>query len=84
MLEQISQGSVYRNKKNGQLYTILHIGMFSERIEGFSTEIEPLVPVVVYMPLYDSKHKIWVRPLRLFMEKFEEPIEENRGKNRWV
>jgi hypothetical protein len=61
MTEQdLIQGFVYRNLKNKQAYELIGIGKHSETLED----------VVVYQALYDEEG-IWVRPLDLFLVKFE-------------
>jgi hypothetical protein len=62
MIETVYAGQNYRNKKNRQLYKVLLIGKHSETLED----------VVGYLALYKCKNDIWVRPLDLFKEKFEE------------
>lgn len=50
---------IYKHYK-GQKYLALGVAKHSETLEEF----------VVYIPLYDNKEsKVWVRPLRMFMEK---------------
>lgn len=49
---------VVRNKKNGQLYSVV----------GCATHSETLEPTVVYVA---GDGTMWTRPLQLFLEKFE-------------
>lgn len=53
-------GQYYRNKKNKQKYVLVDMATHSETLE----------PMIVYQALYGD-NKIWVRPLDLFLEKFE-------------
>lgn len=72
-------GKVYRHYK-GKEYLVLHIAKHSETLED----------MVVYQALYGEK-RIWVRPIRMFLEKvevegkivnrFEEKIIKNKENN---
>lgn len=62
-------GKVYRHYK-GKEYLVLHIAKHSETLED----------MVVYQALYGEK-KIWVRPLKMFLEKVEV---EGKRVNRFV
>jgi hypothetical protein len=61
MLEKVEEGEYYRNKKNQQLY----------QVGDFATHTETLETMVCYYSVRDVE-KLWVRPLELFKEKFEE------------
>ncbi|MGF6951902.1 hypothetical protein QF028_004407 [Neobacillus sp. B4I6] len=51
---------IYQNNKNKQLYKVINLATHSETLE----------PMVVYMALYPN-FKVWIRPLDLFLEKFQ-------------
>ncbi len=52
----------YRHSKTGKLYTVIGVAKHSETLED----------LVVYECLYDNpKSKIWVRPLKMFLEEVE-------------
>lgn len=52
----------YRHSKTGNLYRVLAVGLHSE------TEEE----LVVYECLYkNQKSQIWIRPLKMFLERVE-------------
>jgi hypothetical protein len=62
--KDLRPGDLYRNKKNGKWYLLLHLAGHSETMEE----------LVIYKPLADDKSapfKVWARPLSLFCEKFE-------------
>lgn len=76
MLEKVERGKKYRNIKKGSIYYVHMLGVHSETQEK----------MVVYSTL-DTVHKplwspsetiqvisseIWIRPLELFKERFEE------------
>jgi hypothetical protein len=61
MLDKVEVDEFYRNKKNRQIY----------QVQDLATHTETLEHLVVYYSLKDVD-KIWVRPLELFKEKFEE------------
>lgn len=74
MLESVNVGINYRNKKNGKEYLVLARG---KNTEGDQED------VIIYtcdeldfgpqtIPVYQPPRQIWVRPLWLFKEKFEE------------
>lgn len=63
MLESVKVGNVYRNKKNSNEYLVLDIG---KNTEG------DMEDVVIYVRCGQIGDQIWVRPLWLFKEKFEE------------
>ena len=53
---------VYQHSKTGNLYRVIGIAKHSETLEE----------LVVYETLYDNpKSKLWVRPLKMFLEKVE-------------
>ena len=58
-LEQVKIGSKYRHFK-GKEYLVLHVAKHSETMED----------MVVYQALY-GEMGIWVRPLKMFMDKKE-------------
>jgi len=58
-LEQVKIGSKYRHFK-GKEYLVLHVAKHSETLED----------MVVYQALY-GEMGIWVRPLKMFMDKKE-------------
>ena len=53
----------YRHYKTGKEYEVIGVAHHSETLE----------PLVIYRALYDSpdfgKNALWVRPLKMFMEK---------------
>ncbi|HWY80047.1 MAG TPA: DUF1653 domain-containing protein [Candidatus Sulfotelmatobacter sp.] len=50
----------YKHSKTGNFYRVLAIAKHSETLEEF----------VVYECLYDNpQSKVWVRPLKMFLEK---------------
>lgn len=52
----------YRHSKTGKLYTVIGVAKHSETLED----------LVVYECMYDNpKSKIWVRPLKMFLEEVE-------------
>lgn len=52
----------YRHSKTGNFYRVIGVAKHSETLED----------VVVYECLYENaKSKIWVRPLKMFVEKVE-------------
>ena len=52
----------YKHSKTGRLYTVLGVAKHSETLED----------LVVYESLYDNPlSKLWVRPLKMFVEKIE-------------
>jgi hypothetical protein len=52
----------YRHSKTGNFYRVLGVAKHSETLED----------LVIYECLYDnSKSKIWVRPLKMFLEEVE-------------
>lgn len=52
----------YIHSKTGRLYHVIGIAKHSETLED----------LVVYEALYDNpKSKLWVRPLKMFLEKVE-------------
>lgn len=61
MLKTVREGEYYRNKKNKQIY----------QVEDLATHSETLEKMVCYYPVKEVD-KLWVRPLSLFREKFEE------------
>lgn len=58
-VRKLKIGKVYRHYK-GKEYLALHIAKHSETLED----------MVVYQTLYGEK-QIWVRPLKIFLEKVE-------------
>ena len=48
---------IYKHYK-GKFYQVICLAKHSETLED----------VVVYKPLYESEHKVWVRPLHMFQE----------------
>lgn len=56
---KLNIGKVYRHYK-GKEYLVLHIAKHSETLED----------MVVYQALYGEK-RIWVRPLKMFLEQVE-------------
>lgn len=58
MLENVQLNHSYRNIKTQKIYTVLLIGKHSETQE--------------LMVVYQRFDEIWVRPLDLFREKFED------------
>jgi hypothetical protein len=61
MIENVEEGQHYRNKKTRNIY----------QVADFATHSETLETMVIYYSMKDV-HKLWVRPLELFKEKFEE------------
>ena len=59
MKDQLKIGK-YKHYK-GNYYEVLYLAKHSETLED----------LVVYKPLYESEFKIWVRPLKMFIEKIE-------------
>ena len=59
MKDQLKIGK-YKHYK-GNYYEVLYLAKHSETLEE----------LVVYKPLYESEFKIWVRPLKMFIEKIE-------------
>ncbi len=52
----------YKHAKTGNFYRVLGIAKSSETLEEF----------VVYEALYDNPtSKLWIRPIKMFMEKVE-------------
>ena len=41
------------------------------RVIGLAKHSETLEDLVVYEPLHDSEYKLWVRPLKIFLENVE-------------
>jgi hypothetical protein len=65
MMDKVVVGNVYINKKNGLPYEVHFIGKY--------TEMPMLMePMVGYVALYETDERNFVRPYRLFLEKFEE------------
>jgi hypothetical protein len=62
MLEKVVSGSLYRNKKTSNLYYVLAQGKHSETLED----------MVIYKRHGDVDNTVWIRPLELFKEKFQE------------
>lgn len=62
------KGEYYRNKKNKQRYQFI----------GYAFHSETLEDMVIYQAMYDNFYT-WVRPLDLFMEKFEPYLEETQN-----
>jgi hypothetical protein len=61
-MDNVEATKFYRNKKNQRLYMTL----------GFATHSEaPNEQMVIYQAQYGD-YSVWVRPLSLFKEKFEE------------
>lgn len=60
--EDLAIGKKYRNKKNQSIYTIINIGIHTEREE-------------VEVNYVDSNGLSWFRPIGLFMLKFENTID---------
>jgi len=64
LFEKVAIGAIYRHFK-GKEYKVLHIGHHSETLEQ----------MVVYQALYSTPefgpYSIWVRPLKMFVEKVE-------------
>lgn len=72
MLEVVKTKTIYRNKKNKQLYRVEAVGTHTETEEG----------IVYYIPLYEAPPE-WrhcFRPLELFKVKFERvnPLETDQ------
>ena len=52
----------YQHSKTGNFYQVLAVGKHSETLED----------LVIYECLYDNpRSKVWVRPMRMFMEDVE-------------
>lgn len=52
----------YQHSKTGKYYNVIGVAKHSETLED----------LVVYECLYDnSKSKLWVRPMRMFLEEVE-------------
>jgi hypothetical protein len=66
--EDLNNYEIYRNKKNKQLYSFGGMVKNSEPTEDGSIQ-----EMVLYQACYGNYQK-WVRPLNLFLEKFE-PVE---------
>jgi len=66
MKEQIKKG-IYKHFK-GNEYEVIGIGFHSETQEEF----------VVYKALY-GEHKIWLRPVSMFLEEVDKPEIGYRG-----
>lgn len=58
--EQLKKGEYYRNIKNKQRY----------QFNGFAYHSETQETMVIYQAMYDNFYT-WVRPLDLFLVKFE-------------
>lgn len=63
----------YKHYK-GKLYRVLGIVRHSETLEHF----------VLYEPLYEDSTRLWVRPLKMFMEEVEVKDPAKDGVNKKV
>jgi len=61
-------GGLYKHYKTEKLYKVVGIARHSETLED----------MVIYQPQYESETALWVRPLKMFLEKIEWP--KNSGK----
>lgn len=60
----MKEGEIYRHYKTNNLYKILAIGKHSETLED----------MVVYEAQYNNEtSKVWIRPLKMFLEEVEWP-----------
>ncbi len=50
----------YKHYK-GKEYEVIGVGKLEETLED----------MVVYKPLYNSEHSLWIRPLKVFIENVE-------------
>jgi len=67
-MDKIKIGDSYKHFKTEKLYKVIGIAKHSETLED----------MVVYEPQYESEATLWVRPLKMFLEKVEWP--KNSGK----
>ena len=51
------EAGIYQHYK-GQRYEVVGVGLDTETTK----------PVVIYMPLYESKVPVWVRPYEMFLD----------------
>lgn len=65
MLEKVELDNYYRNKKNKHLYLVMEIVRHSETLED-------MVLYAKAKPESKDEDVLWVRPLELFKEKFED------------
>lgn len=66
LFNELKKGQYYRNKKTRQRYKFIKFAYHSETKEE----------MVIYQEMHDNFYT-WVRPLDLFLEKFE-PYEESQ------
>lgn len=59
-VEEIQRG-IYRHFKGNEY-----------QVEEIATDSETLEPVVIYRALY-GEHKLWVRPVKMFLEEVDKP-----------
>ncbi len=59
-VEEIQRG-IYRHFKGNEY-----------QVEEIATDSETLEPVVIYRALY-GEHKLWVRPVNMFLEEVDKP-----------
>jgi hypothetical protein len=62
MLTNVVSGEIYRNKKTQNLYYVLAKGKHTETQEE----------MVIYKRHGNEDNTLWIRPLDLFKEKFED------------
>ncbi len=59
-LPKLEKGK-YLHHKSGKFYEVLGVALHTETGEA----------LVIYRPLYDSKHEIFARPYEMFIENVE-------------
>ena len=68
-MDSFKTGIYYHFKNPKQLYHVIGI--------AHNTESEE--PMVVYRPLYETEHELFVRPLLIFLEEVDRPELEYAG-----